>query len=46
MEEVMKATGGKISEATNFELAKKTFRLTAHYDGAISNYLEKVSIRS
>jgi phosphoribosylaminoimidazolecarboxamide formyltransferase/IMP cyclohydrolase len=42
----MKETGGKISEATNFELAKKTFRLTAHYDGAISNYLEKVSIRS
>ncbi len=42
----MKQTGGKISEATNFELAKKTFRLTAHYDGAISNYLAKVSIRS
>jgi len=42
----MKRTGGKISEATNFELAKKTFRLTAHYDGAISNYLEKVSIGS
>ena len=42
----MKQTGGKISEATNFELAKKTFQLTAHYDGAISNYLAKVSIRS
>ena len=42
----MKQTGGKISEATNFELAKKTFRLTAHYDGAISNYLAKVSIGS
>jgi phosphoribosylaminoimidazolecarboxamide formyltransferase/IMP cyclohydrolase len=42
----MKQTGGKISEATNFELAKKTFRLTAHYDGAISNYLAKISIRS
>jgi phosphoribosylaminoimidazolecarboxamide formyltransferase/IMP cyclohydrolase len=35
----MKETGGKISEATNFELAKKTFQLTARYDGAISNYL-------
>ena len=40
------ADRGKISEPTNFELAKKTFRLTAHYDGAISNYLAKVSIRS
>jgi phosphoribosylaminoimidazolecarboxamide formyltransferase / IMP cyclohydrolase len=44
--EEMKQTGGKISEATNFELAKKTFRLTAHYDSAISNYLAKVAIRS
>jgi phosphoribosylaminoimidazolecarboxamide formyltransferase/IMP cyclohydrolase len=35
----MKESGGKISEATNFELAKKTFQLTARYDGAISNYL-------
>ncbi len=35
----MKETGGKISEATNFELAKKTFQLTARYDGAISNHL-------
>lgn len=35
----MTQTGGKISEATNFELAKKTFQLTARYDGAISNYL-------
>ena len=35
----MKETGGKISETTNFELAKKTFQLTARYDGAISNYL-------
>jgi phosphoribosylaminoimidazolecarboxamide formyltransferase/IMP cyclohydrolase len=37
--EEMAQTGGKISEATNFELAKKTFQLTARYDGAISNYL-------
>jgi phosphoribosylaminoimidazolecarboxamide formyltransferase/IMP cyclohydrolase len=35
----LKQTGGRISEATNFELAKKTFQLTARYDGAISNYL-------
>ncbi|MHB8092786.1 MAG: bifunctional phosphoribosylaminoimidazolecarboxamide formyltransferase/IMP cyclohydrolase [Syntrophales bacterium] len=35
----MQETGGRISEATNFELAKKTFQLTARYDGAISNYL-------
>ena len=35
----MQQTGGKISEATNFELAKKTFQLTAHYDTAISRYL-------
>jgi phosphoribosylaminoimidazolecarboxamide formyltransferase / IMP cyclohydrolase len=42
----MKQTGGKISEKTNFELAKKTFLLTAHYDSAISNYLAKVPIRS
>jgi phosphoribosylaminoimidazolecarboxamide formyltransferase/IMP cyclohydrolase len=39
----MKRTGGKISEATNFELAKKTFQLTARYDGAISNYLGLLS---
>jgi phosphoribosylaminoimidazolecarboxamide formyltransferase / IMP cyclohydrolase len=35
----MKQTEGRISVATNFELAKKTFQLTARYDGAISNYL-------
>jgi phosphoribosylaminoimidazolecarboxamide formyltransferase/IMP cyclohydrolase len=35
----MQETGGKISEAINFELAKKTFQLTARYDGAISNHL-------
>ncbi|MBM4315641.1 MAG: bifunctional phosphoribosylaminoimidazolecarboxamide formyltransferase/IMP cyclohydrolase, partial [Deltaproteobacteria bacterium] len=37
--EEMARTGGRISETTNFELAKKTFQLTARYDGAISNYL-------
>ena len=39
----MKETGGKVSEATNFHLAVKTFQLTARYDGAISNYLGKLS---
>ncbi len=42
----MKRNGGKISEATNFELMKKTFRLTAHYDSAISDYLATVPTRS
>jgi phosphoribosylaminoimidazolecarboxamide formyltransferase/IMP cyclohydrolase len=42
----MKETGGKISEATNFELAKKTFQLTARYDGAISSYLGLLSAGS
>ena len=35
----MEKTGGKISEATNFNLAVKTFQTTARYDGTISNYL-------
>jgi len=35
----MTETGGKVSAATNFALATKTFQLTARYDGAISNYL-------
>jgi phosphoribosylaminoimidazolecarboxamide formyltransferase / IMP cyclohydrolase len=39
----MTKTGGRISEATNFELAKKTFQLTARYDCAISNYLGLLS---
>jgi len=38
----MNATGGKISEKTNFDLAVKTFQLTARYDAAISNYLGKI----
>jgi len=37
--EEMKATGGKVSEKTNFSLAVKAFQLTARYDAAISNYL-------
>ena len=39
----MKERGGKISEATNFALAVKTFQLTARYDAAVSNYLGALS---
>jgi phosphoribosylaminoimidazolecarboxamide formyltransferase/IMP cyclohydrolase len=39
----MTETGGKISEATNFVLATKTFQLTARYDAAISNYLGRIN---
>jgi phosphoribosylaminoimidazolecarboxamide formyltransferase / IMP cyclohydrolase len=35
----MHQTGGSVSEATNFRLAKKVFRLTHEYDGAITRYL-------
>ena len=35
----MKASGGSVSAATNRELAKKVYRLTSHYDGAIADYL-------
>jgi len=41
--EEMKRTKGKIAEDTNFSLAAKVFRLTARYDGAISNYLSSVN---
>jgi len=41
--EEMKQQDGRISEATNFELSKKTFQLTARYDAAISNYLGKLT---
>jgi phosphoribosylaminoimidazolecarboxamide formyltransferase/IMP cyclohydrolase len=39
----MKKTGGSVSEATNFKLATKVFRLTNQYDGAIAGYLESIS---
>jgi phosphoribosylaminoimidazolecarboxamide formyltransferase / IMP cyclohydrolase len=32
-------SGGSVSEATNFRLATKVFRLTHEYDGAIARYL-------
>jgi phosphoribosylaminoimidazolecarboxamide formyltransferase/IMP cyclohydrolase len=31
---------GQLSGTTRFDLARKAFRHTAHYDGAISNYLD------
>jgi len=39
----MNQSGGSVSEATNFRLAKKVFRLTHEYDSAITRYLEKVT---
>jgi len=38
--EEMNRSGGSVSEATNFRLAKKVFKLTHDYDGAISQYLD------
>ena len=35
----MQASGGALSDATRFGLAKKAFTHTAQYDGHISNYL-------
>ena len=35
-------TGG-VDDATRFDLAVKTFEHTAHYDGAIANYLGKIT---
>jgi phosphoribosylaminoimidazolecarboxamide formyltransferase/IMP cyclohydrolase len=36
------ATAGTVSATTNRELAEKAFRLTAHYDGAIADYLGSI----
>ena len=36
----MRRKNGEISEETRFALARKAFRHTARYDGAISNYLD------
>lgn len=38
----MESTGG-VDDATRFDLAVKTFEHTAHYDGAIANYLGKIT---
>ncbi len=39
----MKRSGGAVSETTNFRLAKKVFKLTHEYDGAITRYLASIS---
>jgi phosphoribosylaminoimidazolecarboxamide formyltransferase / IMP cyclohydrolase len=39
--EEMRKSGGAVSKETNFRLAKKVFALTARYDKAITEYLEK-----
>ncbi len=38
----IKSTGG-VDDATRFDLAVKTFEHTAHYDGAIANYLGTIT---
>jgi phosphoribosylaminoimidazolecarboxamide formyltransferase/IMP cyclohydrolase len=40
----MEQTGGATSLKTRFRLAKKVFRLTHLYDGAITKYLEKIEL--
>ncbi len=38
----MVTNGGGVSDATRFDLAVKTYEHTAHYDGAIANYLGRI----
>ncbi|MFP3912422.1 MAG: hypothetical protein ACLFUT_10120 [Desulfobacteraceae bacterium] len=40
----MRQSNGKTTLQTRFRLAKKVFRLTHEYDGAISRYLEKAQL--
>ena len=40
----MKTCDGKTTLKTRFQLAKKVFRLTHEYDGAITQYLEKTAL--
>ena len=40
----MESTGGETTLKTRFRLAKKVFKLTHQYDGAISSYLEKTEV--
>ncbi len=42
--EEMEELGGATSIQTRFRLAKKVFQLTHKYDGAISEYIEKIEI--
>ena len=39
----MDQSEGSVSEATNFKLAKKVFRLTHDKNGAITRYLDAVA---
>lgn len=39
----MKSNEGAVTTQTRFDLAVKTFEHTAHYDGAIANYLGKIT---
>jgi len=41
--EEMKNNDGAVTPATRFDLATKTFEHTARYDGAIANYLGKIT---
>ncbi len=38
----MKSSSGAVSKETNFRLAKKVFKLTHEYDGAIARYLDSI----
>ena len=38
----LQASGGETTLETRFRLAKKVFRLTHHYDGVISEYLDTI----
>jgi phosphoribosylaminoimidazolecarboxamide formyltransferase/IMP cyclohydrolase len=40
----MKTHGGETTLETRFRLARKVFRLTHQYDGAITRYLERVNL--
>jgi phosphoribosylaminoimidazolecarboxamide formyltransferase/IMP cyclohydrolase len=40
----MESTGGETTLKTRFRLAKKVFRLTHEYDGAISGYLDRIEV--
>ncbi len=40
----MAAYDGAVSDATRYSLAVKTFEHTAHYDGAIANYLGAIDL--
>ncbi len=39
----MEANGGAVNDTIRFDLAVKTYEHTAHYDGAIANYLGRIT---